>query len=105
MQSQWDCADTHPWLISFSLDHSVTQYELESLWVKSQLPTVAYPFDTRVRAISGDHAGRIGRVVALLSLDPSPLYVVEAPDETSFNARRPDLEDIDTPIDLAGNLS
>jgi hypothetical protein len=75
----------------------VTQYELESLWVKSELPTVAFPFDTRVRAISGEHAGCIGRVVALLSLDPTPLYIVEAPDETSFNARQPDLEYNDTP--------
>jgi hypothetical protein len=75
----------------------VTQYELESLWVKSELPTVAYAFDTRVRAISGDYTGRIGRVVALLSIDPSPLYVIEEPEGTSFNVQQPELESIDRP--------
>jgi hypothetical protein len=82
-------------LILFSLDHSVTQYELESLWVKSQLPTVGHSFDTRVRAIAGEHAGQTGRVVALLSIDPTPLYVIEEPEGTSFSAHQAELESID----------
>ena len=65
----------------FSLDHIVTQYELESLWVKSALPGIVYTFDTRVRAVAGEHVGRTGRVVALLSIDPSPLYVIEEPED------------------------
>jgi hypothetical protein len=68
----------------------VKQYELESLWVKSALPRVAYAFDTRVRAIAGDYVGWRGRVVALLSVDPTPLYVVEEPDGTSFDAPEPE---------------
>jgi hypothetical protein len=79
----------------FSLDHIVTQYELESLWVKAALPSVAYPFDTRVRAIAGEHVGRQGRVVALLSVEPKPFYVIEEPDGSSFNAPEPELESID----------
>jgi len=75
----------------------VTQYELESLWVKSELPTVAFPFDTKVRAISGEHADRIGRVVTLLSIEPTPLYVIEEPEGTSFDAHQPELESIDRP--------
>ena len=73
----------------------MTQYELESLWAKSALPGVAYTFDTRVRAVAGEHVGRTGRVVALLSIDPSPLYVIEEPEGTSFNAQEPELESID----------
>ena len=73
----------------------MTQYELESLWVKSALPSVAFAFDTKVRAIAGEHNGRAGRVVALLSIDPNPLYVVEEPDGTSFNAHEPELEYVD----------
>lgn len=34
-------------------------------------------------------------VHALLSIDPNPLYVVEEPDGTSFNAREPELKYID----------
>jgi hypothetical protein len=75
----------------------VTQYELESLWVKSALPSVAYAFDTRVRAIAGEHVDKTGRVVALLSVDPSPLYVIEEPEGTSFNAPEKELESIDRP--------
>jgi hypothetical protein len=75
----------------------VTQYELESLWVKSALPSVAYAFDTRVRAIAGEHVDKTGRVVALLSVDPSPLYVIEEPEGTSFNAQETELESIDRP--------
>jgi ribosomal protein S4E len=78
-----------------SLDHIVTQYELESLWVKSALPNVTYTFDTRVRAVAGEHVGRRGRVVALLSTEPSPLYVIEEPEGTSFNAQQTELESID----------
>jgi len=73
----------------------VTQYELESLWSKSALPSVAYTFDTRVRAIAGEYAGRQGRVVALLSVEPTPLYVIEEPEGSSFNAPQPELESID----------
>jgi ribosomal protein S4E len=75
----------------------VTQYELESLWVKSALPSVAYSFDTRVRAIAGEHIGRVGRVVALLSAEPAPIYMIEEPEGTSFSAEQSDLESVDQP--------
>jgi hypothetical protein len=81
--------------VEYSLDHIVTQYELESLWVKGALPSVAFPFDERVRAISGPHAGKVGRVVALLSIEPSPLYVIEEPDGYSFNTTQEHLESTD----------
>ena len=73
----------------------MNQYELESLWVKSALPSFAYTFDTRVRAIAGKYFGRRGRVVALLSIEPTPLYVIEEPEGTSFHAQQPELESID----------
>jgi ribosomal protein S4E len=75
----------------------MTQYELENLWVKSALQVVAYAFDTRVRVIGGEHVGRTGRVVALLSIDPTPLYVIEEEEGTSFTAHQPELASIDRP--------
>ena len=75
----------------------MTQYELESLWVKSALPSATYAFDTRVRAIAGEHIGKLGRVVALLSIEPSPLYMIEQPEGTSFSARQSELESVDRP--------
>lgn len=75
----------------------MTQCELETLWVKSALPSAAYGFDTRVRAIAGEHAGKLGRVVASLSIKPSPLYMIEEPEGTSFSAQQSELESIDQP--------
>jgi hypothetical protein len=75
----------------------MTQYELEMLWVKSALPGSTFPFDTRVRAVAGEHIGRHGRVVALLEMEPTPLYVVEEPEGTSFNAQQSELESVDSP--------
>jgi hypothetical protein len=73
----------------------MTQYELEKRWIESALPSVAYEFDAKVRAISGPCTGLSGRIVALLSIDPDPLYVIEEPDGTSFNATQPELERTD----------
>jgi hypothetical protein len=70
----------------------VSQYELESQWIKGALPTVKFRFDNYVRATSGEHKGQAGRIVALLSIEPTPLYVVEELEGTSFNATEPELE-------------
>jgi ribosomal protein L24 len=70
----------------------VTQYELEGRWVEGKLPTVDLRFGDHVRASSGEHAGKSGRVVALLSIDPVPLHVIEEVEGTSFNAIRSELE-------------
>lgn len=65
-----------------------SQYELESLWVNGALPSVDLRFGDEVRASAGEHVGKSGRVVALLSIDPVPLYVIEEVAGTSFNAIR-----------------
>jgi hypothetical protein len=70
----------------------MTQRELEGLWIKSALPSVQYRFSDEVRATSGTHAGKAGRVVALLAVDPAPFYVIEEAEGTSFNATQPELE-------------
>ena len=75
----------------------MTQHELESLWLKSALPGSTFPFDTRVRAVTGEHIGRHGRVVALLEMEPTPLYVIEQPKGSSFNAQHSELESVDQP--------
>jgi ribosomal protein L24 len=70
----------------------VSQYELETLWVKGQLPAAKLQFDDRVKATSGEHEGKTGRVVALLQIEPTPLYVIEELEGKSFNATQPELE-------------
>jgi hypothetical protein len=55
----------------------VNQYELESLWAKGSLPSVVYRFNDEVLIRRGEHAGEAARIVALTSIDPTPVYVVE----------------------------
>ena len=69
-----------------------SQFELEQLWMKGNLPSVDLRFGDEVRAASGEYVGQSGRVVALLSIDPVPLHVIEEVDGSSFNALRSELE-------------
>jgi hypothetical protein len=62
-----------------------TEYELESRWVTAQgIPGVDYRFGDPVRIKSGEYSGQIGKVTALISIEPEPVYVVVLPpDEKS----------------------
>lgn len=54
------------------------QFELERLWASVPgIEGVAFRFRDAVRIKHGEHAGEAGNVVALLSLEPMPTYVVE----------------------------
>ena len=54
------------------------QFELERLWASVPgIEGVAFRFGDLVRIKSGEHAGQVGKVVALLSLVPMPSYTVE----------------------------
>lgn len=56
----------------------MTQYELESRWVTAEgVPGVSYRFSDLVRLKSGEYAGHIAEVIALISLEPEPMYVVD----------------------------
>jgi hypothetical protein len=56
----------------------VDQFELERLWAGVPgIDGVAYRFRDAVRVKSGEHAGEVGSVVSLLSLEPIPSYTVE----------------------------
>lgn len=56
----------------------MTQRDLEARWVTPEgIPGVAFRFGDNVRVCSGKEAGKIGRVVALLAIEPVPLYVLE----------------------------
>lgn len=68
----------------------MTQYEIESLWVKNRLD-VAFRFADIVRITSGENLGKEGRIVALITLEPSPTYVIELPSGSSVTAAEPDL--------------
>jgi hypothetical protein len=68
----------------------MTQYEIEGLWVKNRLD-VAFRFADIVRITSGENVGTEGRIVALISLDPSPTYVIELANGSSVVAAEPDL--------------
>jgi hypothetical protein len=69
-----------------------SQSELKSLWVNGTLPSVDLRFGDEVRASAGEHVGKSGRVVALMSIDPVPLYIIEEVAGTGFNVIRSELE-------------
>ena len=70
----------------------MTQYELEQLWVKGALPSVAYSPGNKVRLKTGERAGEVGRVVALLAIEPQPDYIIEYHDGRSKRAVESDIE-------------
>ncbi|MDD5756927.1 MAG: hypothetical protein PHR23_06570 [bacterium] len=56
----------------------MAQRDLEARWITPDgIPGVLFRFGNSVRVIAGECAGQTGRVVALLSLEPEPLYVIE----------------------------
>jgi hypothetical protein len=69
----------------------MTQYEIEGLWIEKRLDVEYEPCEM-VRFKSGDHAGKVGQVIALFTLEPYPTYVMEFPDGSSGVAIEPDLE-------------
>jgi hypothetical protein len=70
----------------------VNQYELEGLWVKGSLPGVDYRFDDAVFIKRGEHGDKVARVVALIQIDPVPVYVVEFQAGDSAVFEQSDLE-------------
>lgn len=70
----------------------MNQYEFEQLWVKGALPNVTYKFGDEVRMKGGERAGEVGRIVALLAVEPAPDYVIEFPDGRSEQATQPEVE-------------
>ena len=77
------------------MNHRVlTQFELESRWVAAEgIPGVIYRFSDLVRIKFGECSGKTGEVIALLSTDPEPVYmVVVSPDERSVVLSQRELE-------------
>jgi hypothetical protein len=71
----------------------MTQMELEQRWTRPEgIPGVAHRFGAPVRVCSGEEAGQTGRIVALLTLEPSPEYVVELPSGSSLVVRQNEIE-------------
>lgn len=63
----------------------MTQYELESRWLTPEgMPGVIYRYSDLVRIKSGEHAGQTAEVIALLSLEPEPMYGVTLPPDEEF---------------------
>lgn len=56
----------------------MNQFELERLWASVPgIPGVAYHFGDEVRVKAGEHAGEVARVVALVEVEPTPVYAIE----------------------------
>jgi hypothetical protein len=72
----------------------MSQYELESRWITPEgIAGVLYRFSDLVRIRSGEYAGQTGEVIALLSIDPEPFYmVVLPPNEKSVVLPQQELE-------------
>jgi len=72
----------------------MTQYELESHWVTAEgVPGVNYRFGDLVRIKSGEFSGQTAEVIALITIEPEPLYIVVLPpNEKSVGLRQSELE-------------
>ena len=71
----------------------MNQRELEKLWAEHDPPLAAgYRFADEVRIKSGEHVGEVGRVVALISVEPTPVYIVEFPSGWSAQVTESELE-------------
>ena len=56
----------------------MTQRDLEARWVTPEgIFGVAFRFGDDVRVCAGKELGKIGRVVALLAVEPVPHYLLE----------------------------
>jgi len=66
-------------------ERKLTQYELENGWVTAEgMPNVCYQFSDLVRIKSGEHTGQTAEVIALLALEPEPVYGVTLPPNEKF---------------------
>lgn len=58
----------------------MTQYELETRWVTAEgIPGVCHRFSELVVIKSGEYSGHLAEVIALLALEPEPMYMVIVP--------------------------
>lgn len=58
----------------------MTQYELETRWLTAEgIPGVNFRFGDLVIIKSGEHSGETAEVIALIFVEPEPVYVVVLP--------------------------
>ena len=58
----------------------MSQYELESRWITAEgIADVSHHFGDLVRIKSGEYSGHSAEVIALLALEPEPMYMVIVP--------------------------
>lgn len=58
----------------------MTQYELETRWVSAEgIPSVSHRFSELVVIKSGEYIGQTAEVIALLSIEPEPMFMVVLP--------------------------
>ena len=63
----------------------MTQYELEKQWTMPEgISGVSYRFSDLVRIKSGEYSGQTAEVIALISLEPEPMYGVTLPPNEKF---------------------
>lgn len=63
----------------------MTQYELESRWLTAEgIPGVSYRYSDLVQIRSGECSGQTAEVIALLALEPEPLYGMTLPPDEKF---------------------
>lgn len=63
----------------------MSQYKLESRWVTAEgIAGVNYRFGDLVRIKSGEHSSKTAEVIALLALEPEPMYGVTLPPNENF---------------------
>ena len=60
-----------------------------------EIPDVSFRHNDAVRMIRGAHAGALGAIIMLLSLDPEPLFVVELASGQDVEASQSEIVSVD----------
>ena len=56
----------------------MNQRELDNLWFSFRpIPGVAFKLNDEVRIKTGGHAGESATIISLVSLEPTPTYIIE----------------------------
>lgn len=59
-----------------SIPHSI----VEAFFAGTRGPLVRFVINDSIRVVSGEHAGTVGAVIALLALEPEVLFLIERGD-------------------------
>ena len=71
----------------------MNQKQIDNLWfIQKKVPGAAFRLNDSVDVVRGKHSGQSGAVIALLELEPEPVYLVELSDGSDVKLEESALE-------------